>query len=133
MKLRDKIKKLQEAQAEYHEKANGLSPEEMSEERAKFKKLRADINEVLTKDAEDCPDCGNPPVGVFHDGTTKPFEVGCLNCRDHRVREALPEDAIESWNAGNYLPPREEGTLVTRHYDATGKVKEERTLKPRKL
>lgn len=132
MKLRNKISKLQDAQAEYHERANKLSPAEILQEREKFKALRKEIHEIITEDAANCPDCGNAPVGVFHDGTTKPFEVGCLHCRDHRVREVLAEDAVEKWNKGDYLPPREEGTLITRIHDATGKVKEERILKPRR-
>lgn len=131
MKLRDKINKLKTAQEEYHKKSDNLTPEQMVRERDKFKKLRADISDTIIEDAKDCPDCGNPPIGMFHDGTPNPFEIGCLNCRDHRVREALPEDAAAKWNRKEYLPPREEGTLVMTKRDATGKTLEERTIKPR--
>jgi len=128
MTLRDKLKALKAAQAEYHNKANELTSPQIAAEVARFNKLRAEISQEITAGAKNCPDCGNPPHGIFHDGTPNPFEIGCVHCRDHRVRGALPEDAVEDWNAGKYLPPREPGTVVATHLDATGKVKSQKTL-----
>lgn len=129
MKLREQLRNLKKAQAEYHAKAHTLTPPQIAEEVAKFKELRSGIVSELTEGAKNCPDCGNPPHGIFHDGTPNPFEIGCLSCRDHRVRGTLPEDAVEDWNAGKYMPPREPGTVVATHSDPTGKVISQKTLK----
>jgi hypothetical protein len=129
MKLRDKLKALKAAQAEYHKKANDLTSPQIAAEVEKFNTMRAGISAEITDGAKNCPDCGNVPHGIFHDGTPNPFEIGCLLCRDHRVRGALPEDAVEDWNAGKYLPPREPGTVEATHRDATGKVKSQKILK----
>jgi hypothetical protein len=69
------------------------------------------------------------PHGIFHDGTPKAFEIGCLRHANHRVRESLPEDAVERWNNDDYDLPREPGTVVATHRDATGEVKSQRTVK----
>jgi len=132
MKIREKLKALKAAQAEYHEKANKLTPPQIQDERVKFEKLQKDIADTITDGANECPDCGNLPHGIFHDGTPNAFEVGCIHCRDHRVREALPEDAVDKWNAGEYLPPREPGTVIGTHKDATGKVISQKVMKPAK-
>lgn len=68
----------------------------------------------LTEGAEPCPDCGNAPHGMEQnrsDGKGIEFEIGCsYSCsaflhddgtiREHRARGALPQHAIEVWNAG---------------------------------
>jgi hypothetical protein len=46
------------------------------------------------------------------------------------VRAALPEDAVEDWNAGKYMPPREPGTVIGTHRDATGKIISEKVMTP---
>ena len=129
MKLRPLLAALATAQTEYHEKAPKLNSEQIAAETEKFKKLRAEVNEALTDGAKECPDCGNMPVGMFHDGTPKPFQLGCPPCGNKRVRGVLPEDVVEDWNAGNYLPPRQPGTAIARHLDATGAVKSERVVR----
>jgi len=127
MKLRDKLNALKSAQAEYHEKANTLTPPQIAEEVAKFKQLRADIQVSLTNGAKDC-EGGHRPLGIFHDGTANPFEIGDPVVRDRRVRGALLEDVVEDWNADKYMPPREPGTVVATHRDATGKTISEKTM-----
>jgi hypothetical protein len=130
--LRKKLNHLKEEQAKYHEKAATLTSAEIVKESERFKKLRGEIVDILTEGAKKCPDCGNSPVGLFHDGTPKPFEVGCGHCPNHRVRGALPEDSVEDWNAGKYLPPREPGTAIATHADATGKVISQKAVKLQK-
>jgi hypothetical protein len=129
MKIRAKINDLKAARAAYHEKANTLTPPQIAVESAKFQERLRDISETIAEGAKKCPDCGNPPHGMFHDGTPNAFEIGCIHCRDHRVREALPEDAVEKWNKGEYMPPREPGTVVGTHRDVTGKVISEKVMK----
>jgi hypothetical protein len=129
MKLRDKLNALKAAKAEYHEKADTLTPPQIAEESAKFKAMHAEINTLLTEGAKDCPDCGGKPFALFHDGAPNPFEIGCLACRDHRVRASLPEDAVEDWNNDKYLPPREPGTAIATHKAVTGEVISQKTVK----
>jgi hypothetical protein len=153
MKIREALDALKAARAEYHEKAAGMTMARVAEESAKIKKLNQAVQDIITDGANDCPDCVNRnkamtdeereaatpealscrPMGLFHEGTPNPFEVGCPRCPNHRVREALPEDAVEKWNKGEYLPPREPGTAVATIKDATGKVKEQKTVKVRKV
>lgn len=151
-KLRDALKALKDEQAAYHEKAADLTSAEIAKETEKFKTLRQNIQDILTEGAKDCPDCKGPAIGMFHDGTPNPFEVGCKTCPGHRVRAALPDDAIDAWNAaeggldpendlkddgGNvlaqgykgYMKPREPGTAIARIHNVDGSVKEERTIR----
>ena len=138
MKIREHINALKNARAEYHKKAATLTAVEIAQEVEKFKKLNQKIVDLITEGAKPCPDCGNAPHGIFHDGTPNPFEIGCLSCPNHRIREALPEDAVEKWNAaqggaegeeGGYMPKREPGTAVATHRDLTGEVISEKTVK----
>lgn len=123
---------IEAARAKYHEGAANMTMAEVAKETAKIKAMVKEVSDMITEGAEDCPDCGNPPVGLFHDGTARPFEIGCVVDRNHRVRESLPEDAVERWNDGDYDPPREEGTVVATHTDATGKVINQQTVKVKK-
>lgn len=129
MKLRERLKNLKAEQEKYNEAAATMSAEERSEATAKFKDLRSEIVDELREGANPCPDCGNLPHAIFHDGTPNPFELGCLTDANHRVRAALPEDAVAAWNEGDYLPPREPETVVATHADATGKVISQKTVK----
>lgn len=145
MKLRDKLRELQALKQEYHEKAPGLTSAEIAEETKKFKALHGQINAMLVDGAKPCPDCGSEPIAMFHDGTPKPFEIGCPKCPAHRVRGTLPEDAVEDWNDAEggsdgerapgsfkgYIEAREPGTAVMTHRDATGEVISERKVKAR--
>jgi len=174
-KIRELVKALHEERAIYHENAAKYTSDQIAESNLKFKKMNQDVVDVITDGANDCPDCGQKPHGIFHDGTPNPFEIGCLVCRfittndgktvrvpdgasagiisavegeptivgaiidgelvkgthlyTHRVRETLPEDAVERWNAGNYDAPREPGTVVATKRDATGAVVEQKTAK----
>ena len=149
-KIRELVNKLREERAIYHEKSAKYTAAEISEAVAFFKDLNQEIVDALTDGAKDCPDCitdlarvkedaaasGDEPEtwsprphGIFHDGTAKPFEIGCLHHANHRVRESLLEDAVERWNKSEYDPPREPGTAVATHRDATGLVKSQRTVK----
>jgi hypothetical protein len=129
MKLREHVNALHQARAEYHEKSDKLTASETAKEVEKFKKLQQNIQDMLTEGANDCHDCGSRPHGIFHDGTAKPFEIGCLADKDHRVRETLPEDAVEKWNKCEYMPPRPPDTVLATHRDATGLVKSENIVR----
>lgn len=159
--------KLRAARAEYHEKAHTLTAPEIAKETEKFKTLNQTVIDLITEGARDCGNClvtmeklakdaekqsketgikvepatwSPKPHGIFHDGTANPFEIGCLRCPNHRIREALPEDAVEKWNAadhskegvdGGFLPKRETGTVMATHRDLTGNVKSEKMVKVR--
>lgn len=127
--IRENLNALKAERAEYHEKADTLTPPQIAEWTAKIKGLNSAVADTITSGAEPCPDCELPPHGMFHEGTPNPFEIGCLNCRDHRVRGVLPEDVVADWNAGKYLPPREPGTAVVTHADATGKILSQKEVK----
>jgi hypothetical protein len=129
MKLREKLRNIQKEHAAYHEKAHTLTSPQIQEERMKFKALRLEIAELITEGCIPDPEDGKMPHGMFHDGSAKAFEIGSLTIRGHRVRGALPEDAVEDWNAGKWLPPREPGTVIATHADATGKIISQKTLK----
>lgn len=129
MKLRQHLDALTKARDEYHKKANTLTPPEIAKEVTKFKELNKAISDAITDGAQPCKDCKGEPTGIFHDGTANPFEIGCLACANHRVREALPEDAVDKWNKGEYLPPRPSGTALATHRDVTGQVKSEKLVK----
>lgn len=129
MKLRQHVNALKAARAEYHKKADKLTPPEIAKEVVKFKKLQQAIVNLITDGAVDCPKCGERPHGIFHDGTPNPFEIGCIGCGNMRVREALPEDAVEKWNKKEYLPPRPAGHVLATHRDETGLVKSQKLVK----
>ena len=123
------------------EEAADLTAAETQAETAKFKGLMKEIQDIMTNGAKDCEevevtdDEGNPemrahrPVGIFHDGTPYPFEIGDPITRDRRVRAVSLEDAVEKWNDDEWLPPREPGTAEATHRDATGQVKSQKTVK----
>jgi hypothetical protein len=132
MKLREKIDAINKARTEYQEGRESMTVGDAGKAAAKIKEMVKEVSDTLTEGANPCPDCGNPPIGIFHDGTPKPFEVGCLVDRNHRVRESLPEDAVDRWNKADYDPPREPDTVVATIHDETGKVREQKTIKLKK-
>lgn len=154
MKIREQLNALRDARAEYHTKAAALTSSQIAEETAKIKALHQNVQDILTDGAKNCPTCDGKAMALFHEGTPNPFEVGCPRCQNHRIREALPDDAVEKWNAASgerdedrdikyadgkviseafkgYMPPREPGTAVATIKDATGMVREQKTVRVR--
>lgn len=129
--LRAKLNELKELHAAYNVKAAKLTAAQIAEEVAKFKKVRAELQEILTKGADDC-EGGHRPIGIFHEGTPNPFEIGDPVVPNRRSRGAFLEDAVEKWNDEDYLPPREPETVVATHKDAGGNVISQKTVKLQK-
>jgi hypothetical protein len=127
-KLRELLTKLSDLLAEYREKADTLTPPQAAEYTTKSKALRAELQKILTEGAKDC-EGGHRPLGIFHEGTPNPFEIGDPVTRDRRVRGAFLEDAVEKWNKGEYLPPRPPETITATHKDAAGNVISQKTAK----
>lgn len=105
-KLRELLEKNKELRAAYHEKAATLNAAQTAEANAAIRAVREEIQEVLTEGAKDCED-GHRPLGVFHEGTANPFEIGDPVVRNRRSRAAFREDAVEKWNNDEWLPPRD--------------------------
>lgn len=96
--LMDRIAVMRE---QYHaEQLPGLSDEIYA--------LMAEISQTITNgNAVVCGRCFQYPHGLRknggdeENGVAPVYEIGCLQCRDHRVRAATPERAINKWNALN--------------------------------
>lgn len=80
---------------------------------SRVKELRQELCDALSVGAAACPDCGAKPIGLRHvhvvvptQRKTSTYEVGCINCKDHRVQGSSVSEAVAEWNAGKYLPPR---------------------------
>lgn len=152
MKIREQLNALRDARAEYHTKAADLTSSQIAEETAKIKQLHQSVQDILTDGAKNCPTCDGKPMALFHEGTANAFEIGCPKCSGHRIREALPEDAVEKWNGldgerdpdrdikdgdgkviaeafKGYMSPRDPGTAIATIRDATGMVREQKTVR----
>lgn len=91
--------------------AEATDPEDQKNLRETIKSLRAAISDSISEGASPCPDCGAKAHGMMkREGTetTPPqFEVGCLNCPDHRARGWSERQAVEKWNQGAQSENRE--------------------------
>lgn len=72
-------------------------------------KAKTALSDGICDGANPCPDCGSKPHGISHKTAVRKhimpiYEVGCLQCRDHRAQGFTPALAVESWNTGDWLP-----------------------------
>jgi hypothetical protein len=95
---------LLEAIEAYQSISNTAAAPELHEATQRIKALRAELADAICDGANPCPDCGGKPHGVMHDahdGNGHEYEVGCLNCRDHRgMRSKSRVAAVAAWNDG---------------------------------
>jgi hypothetical protein len=119
--LRAKLNALKELRAALHEKWDTLTTKQVGEETLKIKEAGAALQTILTEGAKDC-EGGHRPLGLFHEGTANPFEIGDPVTPNRRARGAFLEDAVEKWNDDEWLPPREPETVVATHKDAGGNI-----------
>lgn len=106
------VEQLKQAQQNYDD-AYGTPAER--EHGMKVKSVKKDISAAIADGAEPCPDCKNAPMGIEKraatDNSPAQFEVGCVNCADHRARGWSPEDAVKRWNSMEWVgsqPKQEE-------------------------
>lgn len=91
-----------------HARHDALTASAEREITERIKALNSDLAALITEGAEPCEHCGGHPHGIVQavpvKGVAMPyFEVGCLVCPDHRAQGFAPEQAVEQWNAENYL------------------------------
>lgn len=95
---------------------------------ARTDEQRQEASDKISTGAEPCKDCGNVPHGmalpraVAGLGTFDVYVVGCLVCRDHRAMGKTPEEAVEKWNAGDYMAPSVQVTQPANAPEATEAV-----------
>lgn len=70
--------------------------------------LMREIAQTITnRNAVPCVKCSREAHGLRKNsgneeqGVSPVYEIGCLECKDHRVRAATPERAINKWNKLN--------------------------------
>lgn len=108
-KVHDLHKELAAQQADYHEQSDRLSEEDRRARTADIQTIRREIADTISEGAGDCPDCGSKPHGMLKRVTeegVEVYEVGCLQCPDHRARGGSPQVVVEKWNAGNWVKGR---------------------------
>lgn len=127
-KLRELLNKLKELRAALHENWDTLTTKQVGEATLEIKAAGAEIQKILTEGAKDC-EGGHRPLGIFHEGTANPFEIGDPITPNRRTRAAFLEDAVEKWNKGEYLPPRPSETVTGTHKDAAGNIISQKTAK----
>ncbi|MDB4997483.1 MAG: hypothetical protein JWM74_4915 [Myxococcaceae bacterium] len=111
--IKDTKKKLGVAVARYREIVHTANGNEVKAASDVVKQLRAEIVALITKGAQVCPICKNPPHGIEHprEKGGAEYEIGCLVCkpikhddgtiRQPRVRGGmLPQHAVDAWNSG---------------------------------
>ncbi len=99
---------------------------EIAKASAAVELAKAALASALVAGANPCPTCKETPHGMLHDVSVRKqllsvVEIGCTTCRDHRAQGFTPTQAVERWNAGEFMPASE-GPGV--------KGAEELTLKP---
>lgn len=117
---------LEEAVAKHHELSPFTAPADIAPLKAQIKELRAEMQAVLTKGAQACPECGSRPVGIHQ---PRGYELRCINpgCRrpveEGEEAERLnmdpgtlilwrkslgktQEEAAYNWNGEDYVAPR---------------------------
>lgn len=75
------------------------------EARMALKAARNALSAAIAEGAQPCPDCGLMPHGmrqaVPYARNGMGYEVGCLNCKDHRgARSESRAAAVAAWNEG---------------------------------
>jgi hypothetical protein len=129
--FRAKLKEINGLLATYQKEWESLTPKETGERVKKIKDVRAEIQKILTEGAKDC-EGGHRPLGLFHENTPNPFEIGDPVQSNRRSRGAFLEDVVEKWNADEWLPPRAPETIVATHKDKDGKVVSQKEVKLQK-
>jgi hypothetical protein len=125
------------ARAEHHTRFEGnlnATLREVKESTDHIRELNELLVAVITEGCKPCPNCGNAPHGIFHEGSKTvraSLEIGCLHCvgrvfkgEDGKVLplEETPsfhvrttgttsksprEMAVERWNAEQWDAPHE--------------------------
>ncbi len=105
-------KEIFDARANHHALADTMTSKQAADSGAWIVGLQKELSAAIATDADPCPGCGNPPMGIQHqtpDGFE--YEVGCISCppfehTDSTVRRfaakggTLPRHAVEAWNEG---------------------------------
>lgn len=105
-------KDLLAAHLRYAEAAqSGATEEDLQAIREQIHEVRAAVADSISSGAIPCPDCGGKVHGMQkREGTENAppqYEVGCLNCPDHRARGWSEQQAVEKWNQGVKSETRE--------------------------
>lgn len=74
-----------------------------------IKGLQKQLSELLSEGAKPCPKCGaqphgmRKPLGKVKGISVTMYVVGCLGCKDTRSYGQSVKEAVEKWNAGEYV------------------------------
>lgn len=112
------LAEMAKAHAAYHEAAHKEPAPKLEERSAAIRALREELSALMSHGAADCPDCGNPPLGMRKNPAE--IEIGCLHCpvilipaipaeqqprrrREPRIRAGSVEEAVRLWNLGERI------------------------------
>lgn len=88
------------AKAQWHEQSANADEATRASMSANIKALTEKLALHATEGANPCPVCGVRPHGIHQ---PRYWEIGCLT-DPVRARGETREEAVENWNAGQYLP-----------------------------
>ena len=98
-KLEATLEETQKAVKEHHE-TWAVSPIPILKH--KIRQLHADAQVILTEGAEDCPECGEHPIGIQQPAY---YEIRCLSktCPERHAKDRVIELAVKNCNAEDYF------------------------------
>lgn len=101
--------------AEYQAKVDTATMRQLRAITEEVKALSNELNDQITEGAEPCEGCEQLPIGLVQQIDVKGeaidyFEVGCAGaCMNKRAQGFTPEQAVQKWNAEQYLKPKDRG------------------------
>lgn len=101
--------------AEYQAKVDTATMRQLRAITEEVKSLSDDLNALLIAGAEPCEGCEQLPIGLVQQIDVKGepvdyFEVGCAGaCMNKRAQGFTRDQAVEKWNAEQYLKPKDRG------------------------
>lgn len=95
-------RQIEELRQQYHEAVGADEKPSVTRELAdQIKDLQEQRSTMLSEGAEECPTCGNKPIGMKK--RRGEYEVGCPLCPTRSRGESV-EEAVYWWNKGEYVP-----------------------------
>jgi hypothetical protein len=101
-KLHELQADLSQAKAYWNKNRSKKTPNAMLETKLKIRQLTADIQAILTKGAQLCPECEQQPLGMQQ---PQYFQVSCTTLHKpmRQSKGRTVEEAVDNWNAEAYF------------------------------